>query len=252
MKKLTPWRPWGAFTLIELLVVIAIIAILASLLLPALSKAKAKAQRIKCVSNLKQISLAFRMYASDHGATADAIQYPWQVAVGQGGSSPYRRLPNYAFFHFQAARRELESPKVLTCPSDTARTQARFFLTNDVPVLASVGTFPTTVANSFRSNTNLSYFVPADTDDTRPDDFISGDRNVLMDSMNFFTTFPALLVWNRSNQPAIGPQWTDNIHRLVGNTAHVDGSVRQFTGVGLRQQFQDTDNRNAVIELNFP
>jgi prepilin-type N-terminal cleavage/methylation domain-containing protein/prepilin-type processing-associated H-X9-DG protein len=66
LKRAKARAPTHAFTLIELLLVVAIIAILASLLLPALSKARSKAQSASCLSNLKQLQMCWILYADDH------------------------------------------------------------------------------------------------------------------------------------------------------------------------------------------
>jgi prepilin-type N-terminal cleavage/methylation domain-containing protein len=81
----TPGSGGRAFTLVELLVVVGIIAILIAILLPVLGRARARAAQTACMSNLRQIGVAIRMYADDNHD-----HYPYAVTVG---SWPYRRRP---------------------------------------------------------------------------------------------------------------------------------------------------------------
>ena len=83
------------FTLIELLVVIAIIAILAAMLLPALTKAKQKAQAIGCMNNTKQLMLGWRMYADDNNDLLAPNDYPYTTPYYSAGAATQAKMKNW-------------------------------------------------------------------------------------------------------------------------------------------------------------
>jgi prepilin-type N-terminal cleavage/methylation domain-containing protein/prepilin-type processing-associated H-X9-DG protein len=125
------WAGNQAFTLIELLVVIAIIAILAAMLLPALSRARAQAESINCLSNEKQLQVAWQMYVGENDDTMPLNTYEYDPAIGYSASlagswvcgcsptdSNTTNLENGVLFPY------VKSAKIYHCPSDrsTVRT----------------------------------------------------------------------------------------------------------------------------------
>ena len=141
------------FTLLELLVIVVIFIIMAVLVYPGGATDKARALRVTCLSNLKQIGLAYRVWEGDQ-----RVVFPMEVSETNGGTMEFTSGPN-AFHHFQIMSNELSTPKILFCPAETDRN--RFVATNwNI------------------NNSNISFFVGVDAAETNAQMILSGDHNI--------------------------------------------------------------------------
>jgi type II secretory pathway pseudopilin PulG len=213
-----PQNSHAAFTLLELLAVVAVAAFLIGMMLPALPRRPRNGARIKCVNNLKNIGLAFRIYASDN-----SDHFPWEIP-GEKGDIHINYLADPANY-IRAVTNELSTPRVLVCPADN-RTEATNWTQS--------------------SRTNLTYFISPDASATLPDSFLAGDRNI---TNEFGVLLSGLRILSRTNYAA---GWDKTIHKYQGDAGMADGSVQQLSSARLREQLRNTGQPNQRIQLSIP
>jgi hypothetical protein len=109
--------------------VLCVVFVLPALMLPALGKAKQTAQQVRCMNNLKQVGLAFRIWAGNH-----ADEYPFNVSTNAGGTAELSALGSDGFeknalLNFMVLSNELNTPTILICPADSGKRTALNFAT---------------------------------------------------------------------------------------------------------------------------
>ena len=204
-------------TLFEVVVVAAIVMILAALLLQALAVAKKKSSKINCTNNLKQVDLAFRIWAGDNGDI-----YPMGVSVTNGGAMEMVQTGNVLQI-FMVMSNELSTPKILYCPEDASGDVGMYFHT--------------------LSATNVSYFSAVDvTNEINPRLILSGDCNFTIAKKPVKSGMLSLWV----NDPVA---WEPPRHGANGNLGFADGSVQSATPSSLHNYLIQTGvatNRLAI------
>jgi prepilin-type processing-associated H-X9-DG protein/prepilin-type N-terminal cleavage/methylation domain-containing protein len=207
MKSIGKNSTFRGYTMPELLATIAVIAFVALFLLPALMPQHHYAPRIKCVSNLKQVGLAFRIWEGDNNDN-----FPMRYYTNSLGQPSYTDSANL-FHYFQVMSNELNNPNVVICPDDRKRIGA------------------TNWDNDFNGS-HISYFAGLEAKDALPQSFLAGDANIT----NGLTITNGLLILT-TNLP---PSWTKKRHDGAGNILFADGSVQELSTAALRITLQKT------------